>query len=118
MPKGLDYTIAEDRLLLLKMAIKCADISNAAKPRGIYMKWTERVIREFYQQGDQEKERGLPISTFMDRDNPNIRKLQLGFLNFIVMPTFKTWLSFLKHEEILHYAEENLKMWLEATDVA
>jgi hypothetical protein len=61
--KGFDYKIPEDRMLVLKMVMKYADVSNPAKPRGVYMKWTERVIREFYLQGDQEK--ALSQTTFV-----------------------------------------------------
>ena len=40
---------------LLEMFLKCADISNPAKPLVIYQRWADLVMREFYRQGDAER---------------------------------------------------------------
>jgi len=46
-----------ERMLCLKMAIKCGDLSYLAKDKGNgYIKvWTDRVLEEFFSQGDAEK---------------------------------------------------------------
>ena len=41
---------AASRALVLKVALHAADISNPAKPWDYYMKWTDRVLVEFFQQ--------------------------------------------------------------------
>lgn len=37
-----------DKLLLLRMVMKAADVSHPCKPRSIHLLWTARVTREFY----------------------------------------------------------------------
>ena len=58
----------EDKLLMLKTIIKCADIGHALKPLHIHQQWSTHIIEEFFRQGDNEralwgKEK---ISPFMD----------------------------------------------------
>ena len=47
---GFNKDSPEDRLLLLKIALKCADISHTAKSSEMHFKWTERITREFHKQ--------------------------------------------------------------------
>ena len=66
-----------DQIFLCKMMLHAADISNPAKPRLHYFEWTDRVLAEFYAQGDQERalgDEGPGISTFFDREKPNVIK--------------------------------------------
>jgi hypothetical protein len=39
--------------------------------------------------GDEEAELGLPISPYMDRDHPQLAKLQESFINHLVAPLCK-----------------------------
>ena len=55
----------KDRMMVLKMAIKCADVSHTAKLEKMHYEWTQRIIEEFYLQGDEESQFNLPISPFM-----------------------------------------------------
>jgi len=36
--------------VMMEMIIKCADISNAAKPLNMYCVWAGRIMEEFYLQ--------------------------------------------------------------------
>lgn len=66
------------KLLLLQMIIKCADISNPARPFPLAKYWAEIVQQEFYMQGQAEREAGLPISPFMDSENSQpLPKMQM-----------------------------------------
>ncbi|KAJ3259027.1 hypothetical protein HDU77_002018, partial [Chytriomyces hyalinus] len=60
--------VHEDRTLLFKMMIKCADVSNPTKAWPLYEKWTGLVLEEFFTQGDAEKALGIPVSPYYDRD--------------------------------------------------
>ena len=57
-----------NRLLVMQAAIKVADLGHAAKPRALHHAWTKAIMEEFFQQGDMEREHGLPVSAFMDRE--------------------------------------------------
>ena len=81
---------SEDRKLLLKLLIKAADVSNPAKALPLYLYWTERILEEFYDQGDEEKRLGLPVTAMpqCDRTKPGVPAGQKGFTAFVVRPTF------------------------------
>lgn len=83
---GIDWTNENDRLLVCQVCIKLADINGPAKVRDLHLKWTEGIVNEFYEQGDEESRLGLPISPFMDRSSPQLAKLQESFITHIVGP--------------------------------
>ncbi|XP_019742288.1 cGMP-inhibited 3',5'-cyclic phosphodiesterase B isoform X2 [Hippocampus comes] len=83
---GIDWTNENDRLLVCQVCIKLADINGPAKVRDLHLKWTEGIVSEFYEQGDEEAGLGLPISPFMDRSSPQLAKLQESFITHIVGP--------------------------------
>ncbi|KAJ3329277.1 cAMP-specific 3',5'-cyclic phosphodiesterase 4D [Blyttiomyces sp. JEL0837] len=73
---GFRLDAYENRIMVLEMAIKCADLNNPSKAPQLALRWVSSIMEEFYRQGDAERERGLPISQFMDRNNPNVPKCQ------------------------------------------
>ena len=98
---------------VLNMIVHSADISNPAKPDKISENWTKRVYDEFFVQGDLEKKLGLPVSNFCDRETTNINKAMIGFIDFVVLPTFEL-LSTLIYEtsEYRDHCKANLKKYL------
>ncbi|KAM9302110.1 cGMP-inhibited 3',5'-cyclic phosphodiesterase 3B [Gastrophryne carolinensis] len=88
---GIDWTNENDRLLVCQVCIKLADINGPAKTRELHLKWTEGIVNEFYEQGDEESTLGLPISPFMDRSSPQLAKLQESFITHIVGPLCKSY---------------------------
>ncbi|NWZ99021.1 PDE3B phosphodiesterase, partial [Nesospiza acunhae] len=83
---GIEWSNENDRLLACQICIKLADINGPAKIRDLHLKWTEGIVNEFYEQGDEEASLGLPISPFMDRSSPQLAKLQESFITHIVGP--------------------------------
>uniref|UniRef100_A0A8D0HD46 Phosphodiesterase n=1 Tax=Sphenodon punctatus TaxID=8508 RepID=A0A8D0HD46_SPHPU len=83
---GIEWSNENDRLLVCQICIKLADINGPAKVRVLHLKWTEGIVNEFYEQGDEEARLGLPISPFMDRSSPQLAKLQESFITHIVGP--------------------------------
>ena len=82
-----DGQIDDDEVTyLFKSIVHAADLSNPMKPAPIYRNWLNRVMAEFWQQGDLERKRGMPISVMCDRNNCTIPKAQVGFITFIVKP--------------------------------
>jgi hypothetical protein len=85
----------ENQQLIVGMIVHASDISNPAKPADINNKWVNLVFVEFFNQGDIEKKKGLSVSLLCDRETTNINKSQIGFIQFVVAPTFETLLNFL-----------------------
>lgn len=95
--KGEDVTIGstitpEERLLCLKMAIKLSDLSYLSKGTAYAAIWTDRVLEEFFAQGDAEQGKGFPITPGFNREThaEGLGRInsQLGFVGFMVMPLF------------------------------
>ena len=74
----------------LNIILHAADISNASKSTVIYVNWAERIIEEFWKQGDEERSRKLPISFLCDRKTVSIANSQIGFIDGVVLPYFKS----------------------------
>ena len=110
---GFDFEKASDRMVIFQMCIKCADISNAARPQKLNLNWTSRVMEEFFMQGDREKKEGLPISPLCDRHSTNIPKSQIGFMDFIVKPMFTAFCKFMPifEEMCMPSLQKNRKYW-------
>ncbi|XP_072045940.1 LOW QUALITY PROTEIN: cGMP-inhibited 3',5'-cyclic phosphodiesterase 3A-like [Amphiura filiformis] len=83
---GINWSSDADRLLAGQMCIKLADISGPTKVCHLHKNWTYRIAEEFYEQGDDERRLGLPVSPYMDRNAPQLAKLQEGFINHLVAP--------------------------------
>ena len=73
---GIDWFSETDRLLVMQMIIKLADINGPCKRHDLHIQWTHRIAEEFYEQGDDEARLGMPISPFMDRRHSQLAKLQ------------------------------------------
>ncbi|KAL2914797.1 Chk1 protein kinase [Polyrhizophydium stewartii] len=97
-----------DRQLVLEMAVKCGDLGNPTKVFELARRWTGLVMEEFFRQGDRERSLGLPVSMFMDRNDTNISKCQVGFLDVLVSPLFDAWTQFSKTKYI-EFCQANMK---------
>ncbi|KAF8819452.1 hypothetical protein IE077_004199 [Cardiosporidium cionae] len=76
----------EDRWHTVRMCVKAADISHSAKSWNLHCFWSLQCIEEFFDQGDEEKRLGLPISPLCDRQKAyEIPKSQVGFLQKFIL---------------------------------
>ena len=92
--KGFDVSCCDDRRLAMQTLMKAADISNVTKPFALSKTWGMMVTEEFFQQGEREKERGLSVLPMFDRSqNQELAKGQLGFIQFVAEPFFRTVVS-------------------------
>ena len=57
--------------------VHCADLAGPTKPLELYRRWCGRIMEEFFQQGDKERENGLEISPMCDRHNATVEKSQV-----------------------------------------
>lgn len=82
------FKTAEERQVMLNIILHCADISNALKPNNLYVKWASRVLEEFFNQGDRERAKGMPISPMMDRETTSHALSQINFMEFVIAPLY------------------------------
>ncbi|CAF0802728.1 unnamed protein product [Didymodactylos carnosus] len=82
MPENIEKSKA------LALVLHCADISHPGKPWHIHHSWTENLLEEYFKQGEKEKELGLPCSPLCDRENTLVAESQIGFIQYIVEPSF------------------------------
>lgn len=101
-----NISLTKTKQEFLNILIHASDISNPTKPFNIYSKWADRVMEEFFLQGDKEKELNLPCSFLCNRDTVNIPNAQLGFIDGIVFPFFETLTDIFIG---LEYLVENVK---------
>ena len=92
--------------------VHCADLSNPTKPLDVYRRWVERIMEEFFRQGDRERDQGLDISPMCDRHNATVEKSQVGFIEYIVHPLWETWadLVYPSCQQVLETLETN-RLW-------
>ena len=102
-----------DETTLFFYLLHAADISNPSKPSPLCVEWADRCLEEFFAQGDIEKARGLPVSPLCDRETTFRPQSQIGFIKFVILPTFKVLAEFLPQvdEQILPLINENLSFW-------
>ncbi|CAG9321759.1 unnamed protein product [Blepharisma stoltei] len=104
----------ENRIDVMKIMVKSADIGHAAKSRELHERWSLLVIEEFFNQGDIEKSRSQPISMYCDRETTDIAKSQAGFLKNIVLPLYEAFNQFLQSSYISTNCVEQLKVNMRA----
>eukprot|EP00727_Mastigamoeba_balamuthi_P009956 m51a1_g5583 putative 3 5 -cyclic nucleotide phosphodiesterase (752) ;mRNA; f:631674-635705 len=103
---------AADKLIVLVMMMKVADLSNAARPWTTCKMWADRICTEFFNQGDQERKLGLAISPFMDRNTANLPKMQCTFGDVIVKPTLESMQSVIPAvTDLLDHMRVNKSYW-------
>ncbi|XP_056396976.1 cAMP-specific 3',5'-cyclic phosphodiesterase 4D isoform X14 [Hyla sarda] len=105
-----------DRIQVLQNMVHCADLSNPTKPLELYRTWTDRIMEEFFRQGDRERERGMEISPMCDKHNASVEKSQVGFIDYIVHPLWETWADLVHPDaqDILDTLEDN-REWYQST---
>ncbi|TRY97573.1 hypothetical protein DNTS_002605 [Danionella cerebrum] len=98
-----------DRIQVLRNMVHCADLSNPTKPLDLYRQWTDRIMEEFFHQGDRERARGMEISPMCDKHTASVEKSQVGFIDYIVHPLWETWADLVHPDaqDILDTLEEN-----------
>ena len=111
---NIDIETFDDKLQVLAMGIKCADIGHSAKETEMHKRWTMMVCEEFFRQGDLEKERGQSVSMYCDRENTDIAKSQMGFLKNICLPLYEAWGFYLQSDAVEKYVIAQLRVNLES----
>ncbi|KAM3963246.1 phosphodiesterase 8 [Aphomia sociella] len=116
-PLALDTTALsqpENLVLVKRMMIKCADVSNASRPQKFAFEWAKRIADEYFLQTDEEKARDLPVVMPMfDRATCSIPRSQLGFIDYIIINMMEAWAAFIDMPELVNHARSNHQRWRE-----
>lgn len=111
----LDFETEEDRFQVLNLGIKCADLGHSCKRADLHERWTNMIVEELFVQGDIEKQKGLPVSMYCDRETTDLPKSQAGFVNNICLPLIETWCNYLNspviNENCLEQIKSNGSYW-------
>lgn len=107
----------ENVKLVKRMLIKCADISNAARPTKLCVEWATRITEEYCRQTDEEKAKALPVvmPTF-DRTTMSLPKAQMGFIDYFINDMFSSWDAFVDFPELIDHIQSNYQYWREQED--
>lgn len=102
----------EAQTIMKRMLIKCADVSNPARPLDYCREWAERIAEEYFAQTDDEKEKGLPVvMPQFDRATCSIPKSQIGFYDFFIHDMFEAWNGFADCQELSANIAANYQFW-------
>ncbi|XP_045527446.1 high affinity cAMP-specific and IBMX-insensitive 3',5'-cyclic phosphodiesterase 8 isoform X5 [Pieris brassicae] len=116
-PLSLDTTALtsqENVILVKRMMIKCADVSNASRPQKFAFEWARRIAEEYFLQTDEEKAKELPVVMPMfDRASCSIPRSQIGFIDYIIIDMMEAWSAFIDMPELVTHARNNHQRWRE-----
>uniref|UniRef100_A0A672PHU0 Phosphodiesterase n=2 Tax=Sinocyclocheilus TaxID=75365 RepID=A0A672PHU0_SINGR len=102
----------ENRLLIKRMLIKCADVANPCRPLELCIEWAGRISEEYFAQTDEEKRQGLPVvMPVFDRNTCSIPKSQISFIDYFITDMFDAWDAFASLPGLMENLAENYKYW-------
>ncbi|PWA19040.1 hypothetical protein CCH79_00004926, partial [Gambusia affinis] len=102
-------TSPENRILVKRMLIKCADISNPCRPLELCIEWAGRISEEYFAQTDEEKRQGLPVvMPVFDRNTCSIPKSQISFIDYFITDMFDAWDDL---PNLMQHLDNNFKYW-------
>ncbi len=91
----------------LSCVLHCADVGNPTLPWRVASRYSVACAEEFKSQVAQERELGIPITSFMDiSDEPALAKLNLGFIDYVVSPIWTV--RFIVLINLLHRAASHI----------
>lgn len=82
-------TVFDNQQQILGYSLHACDISGNTKDWRISNKWKDLLFEEFFAQGDFERKADVTISMLCDRNTTKINSSQIGFINYVVKPTFE-----------------------------
>lgn len=92
--KEIDFTdkatCEKEKILICGALIKCADISNCARPFESAKRWAKILAEEFFEQGDLERELGMTVLPINERGKIPLEDFQLSFKRFVALKLFES----------------------------
>lgn len=103
-----------DNRLLLQAFMHMADIGHCARPFAIHQHLVVQLEKEFFNQGDKERELELPVMPLMDRTRDSAAAGQGFFLTKLVQPLLEPYTYFLTPERggmLKGNLQDNVTRW-------
>lgn len=112
-PDVATWTSPPARRALLATLLRAADLANPSKPWALSQQWADRIISEFWSQGDREVQQGLPLSPQCRRQQADIRALQTNFMQQVVQPMLQQLqpVAPVTVRQALQHLATNLQHW-------
>ncbi|KAK7081658.1 High affinity cAMP-specific and IBMX-insensitive 3',5'-cyclic phosphodiesterase 8B, partial [Halocaridina rubra] len=118
-PDLMSFGTPENLVIIKRMLIKCADISNPLRPIHLSVEWANRIANEYFSQTEEEKKRSLPIvMPQFDRTTCSIPKSQIGFMDFFVNDMFDAWDALADVPELMEHLRLNYQYWKEQEEAS
>jgi GAF domain-containing protein len=93
----------------MSVAMNTADLVASVKPWRVARAIAFGVLEEFWRQGDIEREQGHTPAPLHDRAACSIPEAQLGFLDFVALPTFRAIAGVLPATGVFASAAQNIR---------
>ncbi|CAL1263009.1 unnamed protein product [Larinioides sclopetarius] len=98
---GYDRSNPEHHNTLLCLIVTSCDLSDQTKDWSNTKEIAKLIYREFFSQGDLEKAMGVMPSEMMDREKARIPRLQINFLEQVVLPVYELLSGFFPDLQML-----------------
>lgn len=107
-------SLLEEKLLFCSGMIKCADISNVARPFSLAYQWSQVLIDEFTAQGDLERELGMDVLPNNDRNKIDLEEFQIGFIQYMALGLYQSMSDYMQGLSFpMDQMQANLSIWKE-----
>jgi len=105
-------------LLVMGLSMTAADLCSSFKQWEVQRSNVSIIMEEFFQQGDEEKRRGIQPQSLMDRSLAHeLPKNQVNFIKNICLPCYSLIVRvFPETMPMLNGAMSNLQRWQELAD--
>ncbi|KAJ8921660.1 hypothetical protein NQ315_010569 [Exocentrus adspersus] len=100
---SLNWSNERHRMFCKAIMMTSCDLSGSCKPFQVAKNICDNVLKEFYNQGDLEKQMGLAPLSLMDREKSQmVPEDQVQFLSVVVLPCVELLKSILPNTQELH----------------
>lgn len=102
----------EKWLVIKRILVKCADISNPCRPWELCTDWAKRIAEEYFSQTEEEKERALPVVfPDFDRQTCKLHATQMKFIDFFISGLFEAWHNYCPIPTLMRHLNSNYEAW-------
>ena len=106
---AITFPLSQDqKSLILRMAIKCSDISNQSRPYKLAKEWAHRIVLEYRDQIKEEKCKDLPPSLPSFDDIP---KSQVYFIHIFANDLLGAFYDFLEMNNLIDTMKQTFECW-------